>query len=88
MHKDMCHVCWEDALEKPTKSKLVSWHYNENHVADASDEKILSRNNNKELCEELDSPLKLSNVYQNLAIYNIKYIELPKIKNFENKLTI
>ena len=50
--------------------------------------KMLSHNNKRELCEELDSPLKLGNVYQNLAIYNIKYIGLPKIKNCENKLTI
>ena len=34
--------------------------------------KILSCNNNRELCEELDSPLKLSNVYQNLT-WHIKY---------------
>ena len=32
-------TCWEDALEKSTKSKSVSWHQSEHHVTDALDEK-------------------------------------------------
>lgn len=45
-----------------------------NYVADVLGEKVISRNNNRELDQELDSVLKHRNVSQNLSNYNIEYM--------------
>lgn len=48
---------------------------NKDCVAYTLEEEMLSHNNHKEFHQGLDSNLKLGNVFQNLSIYNMKYIE-------------